>query len=161
MGWALSSGNQRREGEGAWFGSDVSMSHFACSGIRKLNATLRADASHRGRSRTAHMQASTGQHTGSVRSESKTHTPALPPQFLQGAVGELTIDWHLRQIHMRREEGERKETGRKQQSVRITAGSSTLCFSLPVKRSLARGGQGAEPRLCHRGRVEFSHLSTQ
>ena len=90
VGWALSLGNQRREkknreGEGDWFGSDVSMSHFACSGIRKLNETLRANASHIGWYRTANMQASTGQHTGPVRSVSKTHTPTLPPQFLQGA----------------------------------------------------------------------------
>lgn len=152
VGWALSSGNQRREekkktregegeGEGAWIGSDVPGSHFACSGIRKLNETLWANASHIGWYRTANMQASTGQHTGSVRSVSKTHTPALPPQFLQGGrLGNLPLIGTLNRI--RREEEEKKETGRKQQSVWIATGNSTLWFSLPVKLFLERWSEG-------------------
>lgn len=123
------------------------MSHFACSGIRKLNKILWANASHTECSTTANMQASTGQHTGSLKSTGKTHTPHTPSAASpRGELGNLPLIGTLKQIHIRRKEEEKKETGHKQRYLWRESYRYFYCvLSVFQLEFLFRGGQRTKP----------------
>lgn len=120
------------------------MSHFACSGIRKLSEILWASASHTECSTTANMQASTGQHTGSLKSTGKTHTPNAPSAASpRGELGNLPLIGTLKRIHIRRREEEKKETGHKQRYLWRELQALLLCaLRLPVRVSMERWSEG-------------------
>jgi hypothetical protein len=90
------------------------MSHFACSGIRKLDKILQTNTSHVECSTTANMQASPGQHGWLHESTGETHTPTPSTTSPWGELGNLPFIGTFKKIHIRRKEEEKKERGHKQ-----------------------------------------------